>query len=165
MPEFEPVTRDVLDLASEIIAKYHEHLLDARIGFVFRDRGLRVAGKMRAAAISRVTAMNEVAGLHLDFLCWISQEDWDQMSAHQRRALIDHELCHARGEPGMWAIVGHDVEEFGVIIQRYGLYSTALERISQAMQPYLPSIDVSARGAVVTFERGQKELLDILKEA
>ena len=142
MSDFEPVTQDVLDLAKDIIEKHHEELLEARIGFIFRETSLRVSGKWRAAAISRIPAKEKSAGLELDYLVWLSLEEWDQMSTKQRRALVDHELCHAVVKQGKWSLRGHDIEEFTAIIDRYGLYSGALEQVATAVQPYLAGLNV-----------------------
>lgn len=64
------------------------------------------------------------------------------MTDEQRIALLDHELCHAapmlddrtqeqvvdeRGRK-VWRMVKHDIEEFGAIVQRHGLYKADLEK-------------------------------------
>lgn len=57
---------------------------------------------------------------------WINAQEWERM------ALCDHELCHAvineNDETGIRsaASVGHDVEEFQKIVQRWGAWNRGL---------------------------------------
>ena len=76
----------------------------------------------------------------LDLVVTINKVAWPALSARQRVALVDHELCHFEkdvddgGDP-KWLLVGHDVEEFTGVIQRHGLWSRDVENfVSEARQ-------------------------------
>jgi len=56
------------------------------------------------------------------------------ISAAQRKALIDHQLCHIfKGENSL-KLVGHDVEEFNSVIVRHGLWNPSLSVIGNAVR-------------------------------
>jgi hypothetical protein len=70
-----------------------------------------------------------------DFIMVLDATFWQQASMIQREALVYHELCHAAhkvdkdGEPvfddegnPVWDIVGHDIEEFNEVVERYGAW-------------------------------------------
>jgi hypothetical protein len=82
-----------------------------------------------------------------DFLVLIDRNIWDGLDIASRVALIDHELSHAwfatdedgetqkfhqDGSP-IWAIRGHDVEEFCGVIQRRGLWSPELTEMARVI--------------------------------
>lgn len=63
------------------------------------------------------------------FVIEIAEPQWREMTDDQRRALVDHELCHcvvdddtADGVPKL-STRGHDLEEFFGIVARHGLWS------------------------------------------
>jgi hypothetical protein len=163
---FEPATSDVLELACEIIGSYHPMLREARIGFVFRSEVQTskdhdvwaaistVPPKVRAAIRGLLGAESKEAvageglmGTLLDYLVWIAKPIWEIAPDSQRRALLDHELSHARYGQSGWTTRGHDVEEFLEVIQRHGLWNTSLRHIGAVIQQQLPGIE--PRGAVV----------------
>lgn len=122
----------IIDLAQEIIYDYHRGLLEARIGFLIRTEPSKSKGKRVYAKAEKVSSKHQLL-LDLDFLIWIDEEIWSELGDEQRKALIDHELCHCRynlveqkGE-----IVGHDVEEFNSIIERYGAWNADLVEFSR----------------------------------
>lgn len=92
-------------------------------------------------------ALAKVCGGELpDFVCWLDAEWWRQATARQREALVYHELCHCAhavnkdGEPKftdeglpVWAVVGHDVEEFSAVARRYGAWTQDLELFMAAL--------------------------------
>jgi hypothetical protein len=65
------------------------------------------------------------------FVIVISADTWKRLDERQRRALVDHELCHcvvSYDDDGMPVLSTrtHDIEEFGSIIDRHGLWTTHL---------------------------------------
>jgi hypothetical protein len=150
--EFEQVTPDVLAMANELVRQYHEGLWAARLGFVFRSKSMTVHSIPRAGAISRVppAIKAQQGAAAVDYVIWISKDAWLKYSDLEKRALIDHELCHAmRNDDGEWTIRGHDVEEFSVIIQRYGLLSYQQRIMAQVMQLHLFEPEEDERGDIV----------------
>jgi hypothetical protein len=79
------------------------------------------------------------------FVVEISHDFWaHELNDAQKRALVDHELCHCRvttdeltREIKSLSIVGHDVEEFACVVQRHGLWDTGLTTLGQAMTEQL----------------------------
>ena len=83
-----------------------------------------------------------------DFVILLNREVWEfDFDDDKRRALMDHELCHAavacdeEGEPKedergrmVWRTRKHDIEEFQQIIERHGCYKKDLEHFAEAME-------------------------------
>jgi hypothetical protein len=82
-----------------------------------------------------------------DFIILLNREVWEDLefTAEKKRALVDHELCHAAGvtdddgakydERGrrVFRVRKHDVEEFYAIINRHGCYKRDLELFAEAL--------------------------------
>lgn len=119
--EYEEAPDEVLELANSVIAKHHEHLMDARIGFIMRARAPR-RGSMVTWGYARGVSKENQVFVPFDFIITLSEDVWDALTELQRTALIDHELCHCIGYPDHWTTKGHDFEEFFCIIDRYGFW-------------------------------------------
>lgn len=75
------------------------------------------------------------------------------MDKRQRRALVDHELCHCRLEGDDPEIVPHDIEEFNVIIQRHGVWLPSMEDTSRAFrQEPLLNVPSGRQGKLVAID-------------
>lgn len=110
-----------------LIEQLHQDLVNARISYLFRED------------ISKVWAKASKAGAKLAFLADIdftiefSWTTWLRLTAEQRIALVDHELCHcSRGDEGGWVLIEHDVEEFNGIVHRWGLWRPSLRNLKGA---------------------------------
>lgn len=82
-----------------------------------------------------------------DFIIVLNREVWEdvEFGEDRRRALVDHELCHAAGaydsdgpkydERGrrVFRTRKHDIEEFHVIVQRHGCYKQDLEFFAEML--------------------------------
>ena len=153
--EWEQAPEEVVELMQELIRKFHPTLVNARIGVLFRETGLMKNGRLTIGSASKVTGkMQALLDEPLDFLIWVAADWWlDEATPKQRRALLDHELCHcALGDNG-WTIRGHDIEEFAVIVERYGLDwrgDDISERFARAVQQkQLPFQEPEYSGSVV----------------
>lgn len=86
-----------------------------------------------------------------DFLILIDRNIWEGLDAESKLALIDHELSHAwfateddgmtqkfhkDGSP-VWAIRGHDVEDFAGVVERNGLWNEELRVMARAIINHL----------------------------
>lgn len=121
--EWFKVSDDVLRIAKDVIYDHHEKLIEAKIGFLFRGEPGSSQGKTVVARAMKVDKKyTALVNKDLDFLIWIAKPSWDNFTTDQRRALIDHELCHLCYDDGDCSIVGHDIEEFSAIIERHGFW-------------------------------------------
>lgn len=126
---------EVIELAEEIIAKHHEALQEARIGFLMRSEAPVRNGVVVLGQASVVSAKEQVH-IPYDFLIWLAGDEWERLSLHQQRALIDHELSHCAWDSNKekGSLRGHDVEEFAHIVERYGLWRPAVRQFARAVQ-------------------------------
>jgi len=88
-----------------------------------------------------------------DFLILIDRNIWSGLDLEQKMALVDHEISHcsvAREDDGetpkmhkdgspVWAILGHDVEEFTGVVERRGLWNEDLRAMARAIIDRLSS--------------------------
>lgn len=125
-------------LMRDLIDKHHTHLRDARIAMAWRygwkpdpDNRVKLGQCKKGSDLDRE--------LHpYDFVILVNAEWWSMKGVKQehRRALIDHELCHAQvdvdrnGQPKedergrtIYRIRKHDIEEFSEIVARHGCYT------------------------------------------
>lgn len=131
-PEQWPAGDDVRQLAEEIIGESHPHLADAEILYLMRYPSWKAKGKTVGGVTCLATPQHKAltGNKGLAFIITINSEEWDRLPAPQQRALLDHELCHCEYDStkdeeegdSPWKLVGHDVEEFGDVIERHGLW-------------------------------------------
>lgn len=137
---------EVQEVAERLIPQYHDHLVDAKIGYFKRygtwtSQGLTVNGK----AVKVSSRDKFIHGL--DFLIIVNADEWQQGTPEWRAALVDHELCHCQravdaegeyaehedGSP-VWTIGGHAVEEFPEVAHRHGPWNPALKRLAKILK-------------------------------
>lgn len=115
-------------IAEALIPVLHPHLKDARIAYLwFEDKeknGKTILGHA-AKANPKVRFFGEV-----EFVIEFNHTQWKEAGPLQLAALVDHELSHCGIEvkdgeerPMM---IAHDIEEFGPIVSRWGLWKTDL---------------------------------------
>ncbi len=149
MITWEKVPPTVLDLAREIINEYHHHLGYYRIGFVFRSEPLKKGGRLAIGNTSKVSPKYS-AHVDLNFIIWLAKDAWDNLTLMQRKALIDHELCHISPAG---RLLSHDIEEFTEIIKRYGLWTMDLLRADTAFeQARQLQLNIGEPGGVVAVD-------------
>jgi hypothetical protein len=132
-------------LLAEIRQAYHGDLEGAKIGMAWRF-GWRadIDGHLRLGQLKKRGDLDRELDDY-DFIILLNQEAWEALNEKQKRALVDHELCHARialdtdGQPKhddrdrlVCRIRKHDVEEFREIVDRHGLWTSELEAIAKA---------------------------------
>lgn len=148
---------DVDEIAEKLIKEFHPHLAGESILYIFRSEHSESNGKIEFAKAKRVSGLNAYLANRGDLeemngagdtpsekseappilLIEVAYDVWTQLSAAQRVALIDHELCHF-GLDGMRA---HDVEEFRAVIDRHGLWRPEIQEFAQtiAQQKLFPT--------------------------
>jgi hypothetical protein len=136
-------------IVNELVEAYHDDLRDARIALAWNLSwqpdvdGRVILGKCRKAS----DLDRELVAY--DFVIILRKEFFENptVTDQQRRALLDHELCHgaltfdARGEPledergrKVYRIRRHDLEEFSAIAERYGCWKKDLEAFATALE-------------------------------
>ncbi len=148
----------LLEMARSIIRDHHEHLLEARIAFLYRSEASKSGGKFILGMAKKVSEEMKTL-INFDFLIWISKPHFDNLEIDQQRALVDHELCHCgRNINEEWIIRKHDFEEFRAVIQRHGIWNDDLrwanEAFKGAKQPTL--IELSTPGGEVATLTGDQ---------
>jgi phosphoketolase len=132
-------------IATRLIQANHLHLIDEDVPLVciFKSKGTRYFAKAK-----------KVKGGLIGFLAqqFIKSQDkyrdddddveafniieiikplWEQLTATQKDALIDHELCHFAPEGKMRR---HDLEEFREVIKRHGFYMPDVKEFAEAVK-------------------------------
>lgn len=135
-------------ILAEVRAKFHKDLEHARIALAWRKAlkpdkdGHLVLGKcVKASDLQKEFAA-------YDFVILLNREVWMELgfTVEKKKALVDHELCHAaqvvdkygmqkfdeRGR-AIWRTRKHEIEEFREIVERHGCYKRDLELFAEAM--------------------------------
>lgn len=143
------VGHPIYSLMTEIITAAHEHLAPAKIALAWctawapdPDGHVILGQCKRASDLDRELA-------DFDFIILLRRSFWndERVTDAQRRALLDHELCHAavrvdaHGDPQkddrgriIYRTRKHDIEEFTDIVKRHGTYKSDLEAFAKALQ-------------------------------
>lgn len=116
--EYRPA-HEATRLAGDLIAQFHEHLIGVRIEYVFRSKAKKGSGKVVLGSARKITGLS----------AWLASPEWSELNERQRAALVDHELSHCfaeRDDDGSFklSMVPHDLEEFGAIVRRHGLWKS-----------------------------------------
>lgn len=138
-------------LLRDLVELYHEDIREAKIALAFHQGWEPDAdGRVVLGKCQKVSDLHrEVFELEgYDFVVILHQGFWQdpRVSDQQRRALLDHELCHAAvtvddtGEPQLdecnrivYRLRKHDLEEFSEIAQRYGCWKMDIEMFAAAL--------------------------------
>lgn len=142
-PEVEAIAESLIEEVDR-----HRDLGKARIEYVFIDPTPKSKGRMvwgRARKITGLSAHLAAATRPLRFrepapffVVEIAHDVWSTLDERQRRALVDHELCHLwvdETDDGELVLgtAGHDVEEFRGVIARHGLWNRSTEAFARGL--------------------------------
>jgi hypothetical protein len=164
-------------LGEELIPKYHPHLQNCRVEYVFNEGAMKTKGKELLARAKKKSGLDAFlfAPPTEDepkpfFVIEINKPAWDALNKKQKRALVDHELCHCLWdvEKGLYMRT-HDVEEFSEIIKRHGLWQPDVQlfaeiAVKHVKQLELPIPETKEPVKVIKAENGQTEELRGSKE-
>ena len=122
--EYFKASPDVVATVQEIATEHHKRLGGARIAVLMQDTAAKHHGKVVIATASLPPArMKPLLDGTFAFVICIAQLEWDDLSSEQRRAVVDHELCHcAFGDDCKPRMKGHDYEEFAEVVARHGFW-------------------------------------------
>jgi hypothetical protein len=160
----------------------HKHLLEYSpdVAFLLRQgehmkQGRRVLGTCYMPRVNGELSklfdwiLEKLLGYVPTFLFVLEEDFWRDASDHEREILVFHEMLHASqaldeygaprfnrmsGEP-IWAIRGHDIEEFNAVVARYGAWSPdVVAFIAAARQGDAASEKAATTKSAVTIKRG-----------
>jgi len=120
-------------LGRVLIGALHTHLASAKIAYLFKAK-MAKRGQTKLGVASHATG--KLAFLSgMDFVIEFNHATWRTLTPQARLALVDHELTHCvTDEDGEYTLRLHDVEEFGSIIRRWGLWTPDLVGFGHAVQ-------------------------------
>jgi len=125
-------------LAEAIQAETPEHAhLKGQVIFLVTDRmSGEIGGKASAAGGKLLAAIQSYhPDIDLGWIITLSLERWNEMTEAERRALLDHEMCHCKRDEKFKPIIApHDVEEFGACVQRNGLWTDHLRKFGRTIE-------------------------------
>lgn len=120
----------VEELAKPLIAQYHTHLVNASIAFIYRNKPMKSKGRIifataRACGQFMKDLLKISGGKEYDFVITVNYEEWGKLTDEQKRAVIDHELCHCwvdEDDAGnvKYTLLPHSLQEFSEVVDRYG---------------------------------------------
>lgn len=139
---------NMYEMLRELVNDHHEEIREARIALAWNTSWKPdVDGRVTLGKCKKASDLDRELAPY-DFVIILRREFWEHGATtdEQRRALLDHELCHAarkydsggepvydeRGNP-VFRIRKHDIEEFTEVIQRHGIYKRDLERFAAAL--------------------------------
>jgi hypothetical protein len=123
------------EIGNELIRRYHQDISKAKIFYYFKKKASKKKGKLELATITLTSPkIKFISEKQYDFYIEIGWTEWSELTLQQKIALIDHELCHAAFslDKGKFIIVGHTVEEFREIIERYGFWTESVKAFGEA---------------------------------
>lgn len=124
---------EIYALMASIIHEHHTHLIEAKIqlcwkfGWKRNKDGILTYGKCKKASDFEAELGDA------DFIIFLNGDLWDKLTDPFKKALLDHELCHAFGlfdaekNEWKWRVKKHDLEEFNQIVDRHGLWRREVE--------------------------------------
>lgn len=135
----------------QLVHAHHPDIVSARIALAWNLTWQPdVDGRVTLGQCRKVSDLDrELSDGLYDFVIVLRREFWEHplVTDDQRRALLDHELCHAAvkrdeaGEPVVdergrtaYRIRKHDLEEFVVIAERHGCWKKDLEQFGRALE-------------------------------
>lgn len=147
----------------QLVAAHHDDLRDARFALAWNTAWKPdVDGRCTLGMCKRASDLDREL-VAFDFVIILRREFWDSPNVGevQRNALLDHELSHAAvacdkdGEPKVdergrtvYRLRKHDIEEFGAVVARWGLYKRDLEwfvrQVPPLPKPLSPSEEADA---------------------
>lgn len=131
-PEGEKVLTAVAPktIAAVLLDPFHTLVNNRRFAYLWVEN-LVSGGETKLATATRASnIIRHIA--QVDFILKFNWTAWQRLTGFQRAALVDHELQHCSFdlEANKAVIVPHDIEEFGAIVRRWGLWRPDLVRFA-----------------------------------
>lgn len=121
-----------------LVDAIHEKLGKARIGYLFKEKMSAGVDRTKLGHAEKVGGKLEYFA-NIDFLIVLNWTTYQYLPDFAKIALIDHELCHCtieETEKGdeVPTLLHHDVEEFGAIVSRWGLWKRDVAAFARIVQ-------------------------------
>lgn len=148
--------------AQRLIPLYHPELATARMRFIYVDKASQKNGRPIYGKVKRVSGNMEFL-LELDFLIEVGLDAYNELTAEQRTAAIDHLLEQCTGEEDektgemKWSMREPDVREFTTIFRRNGAWQDHYAEFIAVAK----LIDVDSIVAEVTSDVAETVLADV----
>lgn len=132
---------DVIPMANELIRRFHPHLIEAKLDFMYRDGKWN---KNDRPVIGDVKLMSPYynALTELDFGIIINHKLWmDTTSVSQKQAMLDHLLSYCYytedkdGNP-KWKKIAPTIHEFPEVVARNGAYSPEVIELESSLKEF-----------------------------
>ncbi len=132
-------------IMEDLLKTVHGHLRDLKIAIAWRANWRpNTDGYLRMGQLKMRKELDRELD-SFDYVLLLNKEAWPTLSDDQKKALIDHELCHgqivmdADGEPKQddrgrlcLRVRKHDIEEFQDVIDRNGFCTSILSKVAKA---------------------------------
>ena len=120
-------------IAKILIGVFHPMLSGRQIAYLWRE-SMERNGKVALGKASVASGKVKFFG-NVDFVIEFNYTAWQHLSPRERVALVDHELTHCAvdAESMKSIMVAHDIEEFGSIVKKWGLWMPDLERFGEVV--------------------------------
>ena len=131
MPKMYSSAESVEAVAQTLIPMYHPEIATARVKYTFVDKASVKNGRPVLGKVRKISGSLEYL-LECDFLVEVALDQWNEKSAEQRQALVDHLLERCTGEEDeqngdmKWTTREPDVAEFTAILRRHGAWNDEL---------------------------------------
>ena len=136
---------DVLDALLD--RREFEYLREFGIKLMFRDNTPKSGGREQWGKAKLASAFERAINPATAAYVILAEPIWQKLNAHQREALLDHELRHfALTEDDVLITVGHELEEFTANWNAYGNWRPSL--VEAAKQLELPFAEVDVIGGI-----------------
>lgn len=132
---------EVVPMANELITKYHPHLLNAKISYMFRDGKWNkdnrpVVGDVKLMSPYYKTLTGLDFGIVLNAKLWLNTT-----RVKQKQAMLDHLLSYCYftedkdGNP-KWKKVAPTIHEFPEVVARNGAYSPDVMELENSLREF-----------------------------
>ena len=152
-PEVEKLAKE------QVIPQWHAELAQFSIAYLFTGE-MRSKGKSTLAKIKKVTGV-EFALTDVDLVVIVSKPEWD-MSTPRRIPILDHEFCHVTTDathPDQLVIVEHDIEEFGAVVRRHGVWREDVRDFARQLELWEDkTIDQEVSGVIQAMDDLKKSV-------
>lgn len=156
MPKTYSESETLKRIATGLIPNHHPELVNARIKYLFVDKGASKGGRELYGKAQKLSGVSEFL-VEADFLLVMAEDKWRDLNADQQTAVVDHFLECCTGEEGedgsmAWKIREPDTQEFSSILSRHGAWHEGLVAFVEVAK----AIDVETIAA----EEGEVNLAD-----